>query len=381
MKHVRRMIGALAVATAVLASAACGSADGTGSTSDVANAAATGPAVAQLRTKIDARLKPPTGIGLDTSLSRKPDAGKFIVSLLTPLAVAKTESAAQAAAARMLGWRYQEIQQGTGPEDAAKALDAAIALRPAGIIYYGTPRQSLEAGLREAQAAGIPVVATAQVDPLAAPIIASNSNSGGQLATLGVGLADYVAANSGLTAQVALVTVPAYPVLASFTNGFTHELAGVCPHCRTTALPQQLSDIGTVTPTSVVNALRRDPGIKYVIFDNGSTSIGVEDAIQAAGLEDVVVGGEAPSAQSIGQLKGGSDQIWAALSIPILGYGLIDTFARHFNGDSLDPVFKENPAWQILTKDNVGSAVLDGQGNYVGYAAYPTAFAKLWRLG
>jgi ribose transport system substrate-binding protein len=274
---------------------------------------------AQLQAKVDAMLKPPAGIGLQTPLTSKPAAGKFIVTLLSPLAVAKTESDAQATAAKALGWRYQTIQEGNGPQDPAQALAAAIALRPNGIIYYGTPRQPMAADLQKAEQAGITVVATAQVDPLAAPIIANNSNSGPQLAKLGAGMADYVAVNSGLKADVALATLPAYPVLASFDNAFTRELSSVCHGCSVTQLPQQLTDIGTNTPTSVVNALRRNPAIKYVIFDNGSTATGVEDALQAAGLSDVLVGGEAPSSTSIQEMKAGSNEAWAGLSIPVLG--------------------------------------------------------------
>ena len=41
----------------------------------------------------------------------------------------------------------------------------------------------------------------------------------------------------------------------------------------------------------------------------------------------------------------------------------------------------EIPPWQLLTKDNIGSAVLDSQGNYIGLTGYQTAFAKLWNLG
>ncbi len=374
-------IGGLATATVLLTAAACSSSDSSSSSAPAATSAAAGPVSAQLKAKVDATLKPPAGIGLQTPLARKPPAGKFIVSLLTPLAVAKTESDAQATAAKALGWRYQAIQEGTGPQDPAQALAAAIALRPDGIIYYGTPRQPMAAGLQKAEQAGSPVVATAQVDPLAPPIIANNSNSGPQLAQLGTGMADYVAVRSGLKASVALVTLPAFPVLASFKNAFTRELSSVCHGCSVTQLPQQLADIGTNTPTSVVNALRRDPSIKYVIFDNGSTATGVQTALQAAGLTDVVVGGEAPSPASIQEIKAGSDEAWAALSIPVLGYGLIDALARHFDGDSLTPVLQEVPSWQILIKDNVGNAVLDSQGNYIGYHDYQAAFARLWHVG
>ena len=392
MNRSTQAIGGAALAAVLLAAAACSSSgstsgtSGTSSTGSTSNPAAatqstSSPALKQLQAKVDASLKAPTGIGLQTPLTSKPAAGKSIVGLLTPLAVAQTESNAQAQAAKMLGWSYRTVQEGTGPQDPAQALNAAIVLRPSGIIYYGTPRQPMASALTKAQAAGIPVVATAQVDPLAPPIIANNSNSGPQLSVLGSGVADYVAVNSDLKASVALVTLPSYPVLASFDTGFTKELSSACPGCSVTQLPQQLTDIGTSTPTAVVNAIRRNPSIKYVIFDTGSVATGVEDALKAAGLSSVVVGGESPDSDAIQQMKSGSNQAWAALSIPIAGFQLMDALARHFDGDSLTPVTQETPPWQILTSSNIGSAVLDSKDNYVGYANYVAAFAKLWNVG
>jgi ribose transport system substrate-binding protein len=388
MNRFTQAMGGAAVVSVLLAAAACSSSGGSGSDSSSATSASPAatqvsgnPALKQLQAKVDATLKAPTGVGLTTPLSGKPAAGKSIVGLLTPLAVALTESNAQAQAAKMLGWSYRTVQEGTGPQDPAQALNAAIVLRPSGIIYYGTPRQPMASALQKAQTADIPVVATAQVDPLAPPIIANNSNSGPQLSVLGAGVADYVALNSNLKASVALVTLPSYPVLASFDSGFTHELSSVCSGCSVTQLPQQLTDIGTNTPSSVVNAIRRNPAIKYVIFDTGSVATGVEAALKSAGLKDVVVGGESPDADAIQQMKSGSDQAWAALSIPIAGFQLMDALARHFDGDSLAPVVKETPPWQILTSTNIGSAALDAQDNYIGYAGYQAAFAKLWNVG
>jgi ribose transport system substrate-binding protein len=390
MNRYTQAIGGAAVVSVLLAAAACSS-SGSSSSSDgstsstsasaVATAASGNSALQQLQSKVNATLKAPTGIGLSTPLSAKPGTGKSIVGLLTPLAVALTESNAQAQAAKLLGWSYRTVQDGTGPQDPEQALNAAIVLRPSGIIYYGTPRSSMESGLQKAEQADIPVVATAQTDPLAAPIIADNSNSGPQLSKLGSAVADYVAVNSDLKASVALVTLPAYPVLASFDSGFTQELSSVCSGCSVTQLPQQLTDIGTNTPSSVVNAIRRNPSIKYVIFDTGSVATGVEQALKSAGLTDVVVGGESPDADAIQQMKAGSNQAWAALSIPIAGFQLMDALARHFDGDSLAPVTQETPPWQILTSANIGSAALDSQDNYIGYAGYEAAFAKLWNVG
>src|SRR5580693_3695441 len=134
MNRFTQAIGGAAVMSVVLAAAACSNSGSTSAGPASASAAATkavgNPALQQLQAKVDATLKAPTGVGLTTSLSGRPTAGKFVVGLLTPLAVAQTESTAQAAAAKMLGWSYRTVQEGTGPQDPAQALNAAIVLRP-----------------------------------------------------------------------------------------------------------------------------------------------------------------------------------------------------------------------------------------------------------
>lgn len=302
-----KMTAALAVLVGALALTACASSQSSSQPAGAGNAtaaaaagsapAASGSAQAAsggttvssaLKARVQALLSSPTGIGRTTPLTRTPAAGKLIVGIETPIGTALVTGAGQAAGARLLGWRYHTIQEGTGPEDPEQALNLAIALKPSGIIYYTAPRQSMAAGLAKAKAAGIPIVtsATADANPPTAPIIAQYNNSAAMLAPLGAGLADYVAVNSNLSAHVALVTLPVYSVLQS----------------------------------------------------------------------------------------------WAALPLESMGYGLIDSFARYFNGQSLNPIVTEPPSWQILTRSNIASAHLDGEDNYIGYSDYAAAWAKLWKV-
>ena len=348
-----------------------------------AQAAAAGGAVSSaLKARVQALLADPTGVGRTTALTHKPATGKFIVGIGNPISTSLVTGSGQAAGARLLGWKYETIQEGTGPEDPEQALNLAIALKPSGIIYYTSPRQSMAVGLAKAKAAGIPIVtsATPDANPPASPIIAQYNDSAAQLAPIGVGLADYVAVNSNLGANVALVTLPVYSVLQAFDNSFQRELKADCSKCTITQVPQQLTDLGTVTPTSVVNAIRRDPQINYVIFDCGCAAAGVSSALHAAGLNSIVIGGEGPLTPSIKELQQGQNEVWGALPLESMGFGLIDTFARYFNGQSLSPIVTEPSSWQILTRSNIASAHFDSQDNYIGYADYASAWAKLWRV-
>jgi ribose transport system substrate-binding protein len=386
MRSIPKRAGAVTLTLGLVLLTACGYGGSGAATANATTCAASSVSSAtndtDLTTRVDKLLAAPTGIGRVTPLSKKPATGKFIVGLTTPIATAQVTGSGQAEATKLLGWKYQTIQEGTGPEDPAKALDAAIALKPDGIIYYSTQRQEMQAGLDEAKSLGITVVTSATPDPApwASPIIAGNNNSTPQLCPLGAGIADYVAQRGARKAKVALVTLPVYAVLGAFDTAFKSQLHADCPNCSVTELPQQLTDIGTATPPAIVDALHRDPSINYVIFDCGCAASGVSSALAQAGIKNVVLGGEGPLTQSIQEVRNGSDEAWAALPLESMGYGLIDTFARHFNGDSLDPVFNENPSWQILTKDNVAKAEIDRKGNYIGYQDFNNAWAALWKV-
>jgi ribose transport system substrate-binding protein len=379
------MTAALAVLAGALSLTACASSHSASSqpaASGSLQAASGGSKVSSaLKARVQALLANPTGVGRTTPLTHQPATGKLIVGIETPISTALVTGAGQAAGAQLLGWKYKTIQEGTGPEDPEQALNLAIAMKPSGIIYYTAPRQSMAAGLAKAKAAGIPIVtsATPDANPPAAPIIAQYNNSAAMLAPLGSGLADYVAVNSNLGAHVALVTLPVYSVLQSFDNEFQSELRTDCAQCTVTQVPQQLTDLGTVTPTSVVNTVRRNPQINYVIFDCGCAATGVSSALRAAGINSVVLGGEGPLTTSIKEMQQGENEAWAALPLESMGYGLIDSFARYFNGQSLSPIVTEPPSWQILTSSNIASAHFDSEDNYIGYSDYAAAWAKLWK--
>ena len=75
--------------------------------------------------------------------------------------------------------------------------------KPSGIIYYTSPRQSMAARPGQGQGGRHPDrdQRDARREPARRPIIAQYNNSAALLAPIGVGLADYVAVNSNLSAQ------------------------------------------------------------------------------------------------------------------------------------------------------------------------------------
>jgi hypothetical protein len=108
---------------------------------------------------------------------------------------------------------------------------------------------------------------------------------------------------------------------------------------------------------------------------------GLHAALRSAGLTTKVqVGGESASTANIQELKAKEDAVWSGFAAVIHGFYRADAFARIFNGESLAPDNTSQLPTQLLTQQNINSAPLDSTGYYVGYPAYASYFAKLWKL-
>jgi len=56
---------------------------------------------------------------------------------------------------------------------------------------------------------------------------------------------------------------------------------------------------------------------------------------------------------------------------------MIDSFARYWTNT---PMSTADLPTQILTQKNVGTAVIDSAGNYVGVKDFQAQFKKIWGL-
>ncbi|WP_322754713.1 sugar ABC transporter substrate-binding protein [Frankia sp. Cas3] len=381
----RTRVGAVAVAAATaLFAAACGSSDST-STSPSATPSqqqqetgSTG--LSQAKATVDASLVNPSGILLDTALSKKPPTGKYVITVETPLPVTKVRDDALVEAAKVFGWRYERIVPGSGPEDYGNALTQAISKHPDAIHISGTPLSLLKTQLDQAKAQNIPVLSESVGGAFDSPVISNSLDGDAQVAAWGKMVASYVVVNSGGKANVALFTIKAFPILGVFVDSFKSTLSSTCPACSVKEVNQQLADLGTKTPSSVVSTIQQDPKINWAIFSFGDLSLGVDAALKGAGLNGKVnVGGETPSPANLAALKDGTESVWTGFSAPILGWRVADMMARHFNGDDLAAADKVLLPTQLITKDNVSSVPLDSTGYYIGFPGYQDAFKKLWQ--
>jgi len=369
----RRTLAAAAIASLVMLSAC----NRGGGSSDV-EAFEVPSEVTQL---VEKSLGNPVSIGYDVPLSKPAPSGKSIVVLQVPVDVAKVEAEAMQKAAAALGWDFENIVVEATPEGPAKAMDQAIDQKPDGIYYSGYDTAVISKQLQRAAAEGIAVFSEA----LGAD---TPDEAFGQIrGTVGVErLADIVAAwlvaDSKGTANVLIVDTPAFPILHAYSERVEASVKRWCPSCKVSSLDANVTDIGTALPGQIVSELQRSPQIDYLVYSFGDLSVGVNAALSTAGLQDQVkVGGQLPGLENLKNLKSGEEAMWVPELSPLIGWRVIDAFARHFVGDDVEIAADGSPApTQILTHDNVDGAVFDPSGYWVGVAGYELTFKQLWNV-
>jgi len=363
----------------------------------------------------ESALAAPTSIGVDAPLAAPAEPGALIVSVLDGSDSDSIMSASMAEAAEVLGWTYQEVG-GVDPADvittAPAAFQEALDLEPAGIRISGAYVDAIAEGLAAAETAGIPVVCTGCSGAPAGAIKDTSLDGDEQNTAWAQVLAAYVYANKAPDedAAVEMFTLPV-PALNTFGIEFIGTLATLCRECSVLEQPIDTTLLADV-PLFVSDTMSISLG-RWALLESGNVSAGVADALNEAVLfEPSIILGRGASAADIALLQqtpavevpvadpsaapsgdaaaevdaASSDvlgtpeqaaalQAWTALPAPVLGWRVIDQFARIIGGEPL----AEGPLpSQLLTVGNAADAVLDENGNYIGIADYKEQFAALW---
>jgi ribose transport system substrate-binding protein len=367
--------------------AACGSSSSStssassqsGSSNTSTTAGSSSPGVATATAYVKKYTPNPTSIGLPP-MPAKPPSGKTVIALLvTPQPVALRVSNASADAAKALGWNYSTVDAGSTEGSAVSAFQAALQKHPDAICICGFPNAFFTKEIAQAKQEGIGVLQSTTADGPTAGVIA-NVGGAGTEAAYGKLTAAYFVSNSGGTGKAAVFNIKLFPILAAYTSAFEAAVKTFCSGCSVQYQDQQLTDVGTKTPQNVVSFFQRNPSYKWAVFGNGDLSTGVHAALTTAGLSGLNVIGEVPDQANIEAIKAGTETAWTGYPIAILGWARMDALARWFQHAPVAPAANAQLPLQILTKDNIGNAVVDSSGNYQAVANYQDQFKKLWHL-
>jgi ribose transport system substrate-binding protein len=356
--------------------AGCGTDSGGGTAQAAGGADA---CVAAAKKVVDAGRADVTPFLPDTPVDAAAAKGKtvwMIQSSVTPLVTAVTDGFK--AAGKTLGIDVKVVSGNGSVPTIVSAVSQAVAQKADGIVLFAIPTTAVAAQVKEAQAAGIPVVDT------------YNSNVGTDLSAdgfFGHVSADY--AEGGKEAAAWMMedsrckldsAVMGNAVLAPHKaqrDAALAEFKACGSTCKGDYITLDLPKLATIAGPEAQQVLRRNPNMKYIysLLDGAVTFIA--PSVQQAGRTDVKVVSMGGDAASLERIRSGKSIHKAVVAIPpqsYQGYAFMDQILRGITGEKAVD-------WKLTTRfideSNVGKSDADIFPQFDGVEA---KFNTLWGL-
>lgn len=278
------------------------------------------------------------------------------------------------AAAAALGWKVKIVDAGLTPETVKNAWDLAVRDKPDAVFASGFPSSIFTSELKQLNTMHIPVIDFAVHDKPGNGITAVIQGDNTSYA-IGVGLADWVLAKKGKSANTLLVTSSTFANLPITVAGFKHEYSTLCPGCAVATLDAPATTFGTTLPGNVVTYLRAHPAVNYIAADEGAMSQGLPQAIKTAGLNIQMIT-QYPNQTTAQYLQDGS--VMAGIIMPQevdAMWQMTDALARYYAGQSVTPADAPSPLWFVTP-----STVSQISFPYSLVPNYPAKYKKLWNV-
>lgn len=307
------------------------------------------PSMAELKERVEKYKEIPKELLIDTPVKKKAEKGKDIGLLYCGVPVCTTFNNAMAEAAALLGWKVTRIPLGVAPEEFTKAYEEALTDEVDMVISSGLARELFNRQLTELEEAGIPIIQwSAPMEPVEGKLWVTASAP--QYQSSGIMLAEAVALESEMKAEVAAFSVPQYGLIEENNNTFAEYLPKICPECKVDKQELSVADIGKAGP-KITGYLQQHPETKYVLCGFGDLCIGVAQAIKAAGIEGVQILSKDTDSPNVQNIANGSEWISIPLPIQQTGWMVIDLAQRIFNEESTEGTAVEPQ--MIIDKENI----------------------------
>ena len=325
--------------------------------------------------------EPPTEIGVSIPLTSTPESGVRIAWLACELPSCSFFTSGFEAATAALGWDLEVINFPSATP--GQAVQEAIQEGVDFMAITGSPRALYEQELKAAKAAGIPVISCNSTDPPDPDAgLVTQCGDATMFRQQALNLSRWMINDSGGDAHVALVSLGDYPILLEAEIQMTETFSAECPECSLTVIPITVDNLVTGgVPQIIVSHLQSNPDTNYVAFTFSDPLLGVQQALDSAGLTDrVKLTGLALSDVSIAALVDGTAQAWVAQPIPYQSWLMVDAMARLSVGMELEEERQAAnlPTWVVDTPE-VAESLVDA-GYWPGPADYENQFKRLWGL-
>lgn len=287
------------------------------------------------------------------------------------------------AAADEVGMSIVALDAKGDTSTASRQIQQAISQNAAAIAIMSFSAESLAAPLREAKAAGIPVIDVFDGDPGFPTPEQADIGVVGKASycytCFGQQLAAMAVAQGNGDVNAALVGVPDTPAAVLESEGFKSELKRLCPGCKVKEYGSSTAQWGTEVP-SIGTAIGQNPNFNFVVPVFAILGDLMKPSLLAAGAEDrlsiVTVNA---SKTTMADLRNkelitgivGSPEIW-------MGWATMDQVLRVLTGEpAVEDSKVENRAF---TSANLEDANPDAGANY-GPVDFAAEYLKLWGLG
>jgi hypothetical protein len=404
MKGAGRLAAVLAVAT-IVAAAGCGDDDDNGASATTAGGAATtaggaattaggatteggatttagsgggGSGLEAAKAAVAKYTKESSEIGVTKPLTRKPDK-KTIAFLECELESCPYETVGFKDATAALGWDLKVISSKSG--DPGPAFQQAI---DAGVDYNASTGEAPARDKEQAKAAqdkGIKILSCYDTsDPDPANNIYTQCGDETFVEKTGPLMANWAIADSEGKANVLIVNIPDFAVLAAEVDAYKAEMAKNCPDCKVSELNVSIDDlVGGKVPAAVASKLQADSSINYVFNTFGSLPAGLTAALKSAGLLDQAkIYGQDFSKFDLDEIVAGTMSAWSADPKGYAAWLMVDAAARLSLDMPLDEERQAASLPTLIVQDAETAKKISDAGGDWNPPDMAESFKKLW---
>jgi ribose transport system substrate-binding protein len=288
------------------------------------------------------------------------------------------------AAAEALGMKVTGLDANAQAGTAAAMIEQAIGQKADVIINQGYPEAAIEAPLRAAKEAGIPVIGSGVGVPQLPPADVQELGVPGWATfcykCMGTYLADWIIADSKGQANVVTLQSSDLSVSPAFVAGIDEEFSRLCPSCGKKTVDVILARWTSSLGSAATSALQADPTVNYVIalYDPMVPLIlppilgmGADSRVKIVTAGASGAGLQLLASEEVVRVNLGSSKKW-------LGWALMDQAVRALtDAPALADAKVPN---RLFTKENVGELDLTKNDDWYGDIDFGANYRALWGI-
>jgi ribose transport system substrate-binding protein len=297
----------------------------------------------------------------------------FIGITLSNASVASFADGAEAAA-DSLGASMTVFDGKGTPGTVSQGINNAIAAKADGIILGATGATSVAQAVRDAEAAGIPVLDGMNglpTEPLADGVAAQVSPDFLEAAKMHVNWALNEFGCDGV--DMLNVSPLNAPQSKAYADEAVAETERLCPSCTQTVIDVPTAEAATKMTPAVQTALQRNPNVKAIMTNSDPYVPYIQAAIEATGSDAVILGHNGTQIEAA--MQGDTALVAEAVYAPpvVAGWYLVDGLLRALGGETYSGTIPE-----ALTDEPNWGTDPDLFAILPGYSDYESTFKKLW---